>query len=162
MRCQRFPYPAFFILASLVAAGYCTSAWSEFLPPEGSVVGIIVIANVGVRAEILEGTKTETLKRAVGHVSGTARPGQKGNVCLAAHRVTFFRPLRNIAPGDEVELRFPGGTARYRVETTEIVDSHEVRVLDPTSDDQLTLITCYPFMFAGTATRRFIVHAKAL
>jgi len=124
------------------------------------VVGVIVIPNVGVRAEILEGTETETLKRAVGHVSRSARLGQKGNICLAAHRVTFFRPLRNILPGDEVELRFPGGTSRYRVETTEIVDSHEVRVLDPTPDDQLTLITCYPFIFSGTATRRFIVHAK--
>ena len=131
------------------------------LPPpvEGTPVGEIVIPRLGVSVAILEGTKPGTLSRAVGHVSGTPQPGEKGNICLAGHRDTFFRPLRKISAGDDVELRFPGGSARYRVIDTETVDPEEVRVLDPTPANTLTLITCYPFYFIGSAPRRFIVHA---
>jgi sortase A len=131
-------------------------------PPEGSPVGEIVIPNVGLSAAILEGTEPGTLRRAVGHVSGTAHPGEKGNICLAGHRDTFFRPLRKLSAGDEIQLRFPGGTLRYRVSDTETVDPHDVRVLDPSRASMLTLITCYPFYFIGPAPRRFIVRAKAI
>jgi LPXTG-site transpeptidase (sortase) family protein len=95
-------------------------------------------------------------------VSGTAQPGKTGNICLAGHRDTFFRPLKRIAPGDEVELRFPGGTTRYRVSTIETVEPTDRQVLEPTPDNTLTLITCYPFYFIGSAPKRFIVRASAI
>ena len=131
-------------------------------PPEGSPVGEILIPSLDISVAILEGTQPDTLRRAVGHVAGTPQPGEKGNICLAGHRDTFFRPLRKIAPGDEVDIKFPGGTSRYRVEQTETVDPHDLQVLDATRTNTLTLITCYPFYFIGSAPKRFIVHAKAL
>jgi sortase A len=175
---------AVLILTGLAAGGYCAYAWiesqvaqdralkelasreppdsSETPPAEGSPVGEIVIPKLSLSAAILEGTGPATLRRAVGHVSGTAQPGKSGNICLAGHRDTFFRPLREISPGDEVELRFPGGTSRYRVAEIHTVDPDNVEVLQPTQDRTLTLITCYPFYFIGSAPRRFIVRANAV
>jgi sortase A len=175
---------AILILTGLAAAAYCAYAWRESQatqdralkelaemgrpekgstpPPEGSPVGEIVIPKVGLSAAILEGTEPTTLRRAVGHVFGTPEPGETGNICLAGHRDTFFRPLKQISPGDEVELRFPGGTSRYRIAEIETVDPHNLRVLEPTGGNTLTLITCYPFYFIGSAPRRFIVRANAI
>jgi sortase A len=175
---------AILILTGLAAGGYWAYAWiesqaaqdralkelesrqqpeiSETPPTEGSPVGEIVIPKLSLSAAILEGTAPATLRRAVGHVSGTAQPGESGNICLAGHRDTFFRPLKEISPGDEVELRFPGGTSRYRVAEIHTVDPDDVQVLEPTRNKTLTLITCYPFYFIGSAPRRFIVRATAV
>ena len=173
---------AVLILTGLLAAGYCVFAWfdsraaqdralkelSQQSPSEaeslaeGSTVGEIVIPKIGLSAAILEGTEPDTLRRAVGHVSGTAQPGETGNICLAGHRDTFFRPLKGIAAGDEVELRFRGGTSRYRVAEIQKVDPGDLKVLAPTRDRSLTLITCYPFYFIGSAPKRFIVRASAI
>jgi len=179
------------ILTGIGAASYCIYAWMDSRvaqdqalrelaelprrkvpptrskrkqppPPEGSPVGEILIPSLDISVAILEGTQPDTLRRAVGHVPGTPQPGERGNICLAGHRDTFFRPLRKISPGDEVDLKFPGGTSRYLVEQTETVDPHDLQVLDATPTNTLTLITCYPFYFIGSAPKRFIVHAKAL
>ncbi len=108
---------------------------------------------------IAEGVDHGTLKRAVGHIPGTALPGEDGNIVLAAHRDTYFRPLRNIQKGDEIALTTWSGAYRYRVESIQIVGPDDVRVLRPTSLPTLTLVTCYPFYFVGSAPKRFIVRA---
>ena len=108
---------------------------------------------------ILEGTDDVTLRRAVGHIPGTSLPGQKGNVAIAGHRDTFFRGLRNIHRGDAITLTTLKGSYRYRVDSTEVVDPQDAEVLYESDDATLTLITCYPFYFVGSAPRRFIVRA---
>jgi sortase A len=95
----------------------------------------------------------------VGHIPGTALPGDSGNVGLAAHRDTFFRRLRDIRPDDEIVLTTPDGTFRYTVEGTKVVEPGDVWVLDPTEEPALTLVTCYPFTYVGSAPQRFIVRA---
>jgi sortase A len=95
----------------------------------------------------------------VGHIPGTALPGEDGNIVLAAHRDTFFRPLRNIQKGDEIALTTLSGAYRYRVESIQIVGPDDVGVLSPTKQPTLTLVTCYPFYFVGSAPKRFIVRA---
>jgi sortase A len=95
----------------------------------------------------------------VGHIPGTALPGEDGNIVLAAHRDTFFRPLRNIQKGDEIALTTWNGAFRYRVESIQVVGPDDVGVLQPTSLPTLTLVTCYPFYFVGSAPKRFIVRA---
>lgn len=122
-------------------------------------VGRIEISAIGVAAMILEGTDDVTLRRAVGHIPGTALPGQKGNVAIAGHRDTYFRGLRNIHKNTEITLTTLKGSYRYRVDSTEVVDPHDAEVLYESDDATLTLITCYPFNFIGSAPRRFIVRA---
>ena len=111
-------------------------------------------------AIVREGDDAETLSIAVGHIPGTARPGERGNVALAGHRDSFFRALRDIRVNDTVRFRTTGGEFEYRVDSTEVVEPGETRVLTSTGDSVLTLVTCYPFGWIGHAPRRFIVHAR--
>jgi sortase A len=132
-------------------------------PPavSGGLIGRMDIPRLGLSAIVIEGTSAKTLRRAVGHISGTALPGQPGNVGISGHRDTFFRPLRNIRRNDIVTLTTLSGEYRYRVVSTKIVGPDSIAELDPSRDEILTLITCYPFYFVGPAPKRFIVRAVA-
>jgi len=129
---------------------------SQHLTPP---LAILRIARIHVEAPVLEGTDDVTLNRGVGHIEGTARPGEKGNVGIAGHRDGFFRGLKNIKLGDLVELEKPDHTEIYVIDRLSIVDPHDVGVLRSNSQPALTLVTCYPFYYIGNAPLRFIVHA---
>ena len=126
---------------------------------EGTVLGRIQIPRIGLRVMIVEGDDDGELRHAAGHIPGTPLPGQAGNVAIAGHRDTFFRPLRNIRRNDSIRLITLQGNYEYRVTSTRIVGPDDVQVLDPTRQDTLTLVTCYPFEFVGSAPKRFIVRA---
>ena len=128
----------------------------------GSPLGRIEIGAIGVAAMIMEGVDGRTLRHAVGHIPGTPRPGQPGNVALAGHRDTFFRGLRNIHKDDEITLTTLHGSYRYSVDSTQVVEPEDIQVLGATADDFLTLVTCYPFYFVGPAPQRFIVRAHRI
>lgn len=130
--------------------------------PQRGMVGRIEIPRLEVSAMIRTGIDTRTLQLAVGHIPGTALPGQRGNIGLAGHRDTFFRQLRNIRPDDEIRVVTPAGTFMYRVQFTTIVQPRDTWVLNRTSAPAITLVTCYPFTYVGTAPKRFIVRATAV
>ncbi len=132
---------------------------SHFMPRVGDMVGRLEIPRLHMQAIVAEGVDSDTLGRALGHVPGTALPGQDGNIAVAGHRDTLFRGLRAIARGDLILFRTAKGTYQYRVEGTRIVQPGEVSVLAPSEDSELTLITCYPFYYVGSAPQRFIVKA---
>jgi len=127
--------------------------------PGPTPIAVIRIPRIHVEAPILEGTDDVTLNRGVGHIADTAVPGADGNSGIAGHRDGFFRGLKDIAPGDVIELETPARTETYKVERTWIVSPDEVSVLDPTPVRSITLVTCYPFYFIGSAPQRFIVRA---
>jgi sortase A len=124
-----------------------------------SLVGRIEVPRLNLSAIAREGVDDRTLRIAIGHIPGTAFPGQHGNAGFAAHRDTFFRPLQSVREGDEVIVTTPAGVYRYSVTAMRIVDPDDVSVLDPTPDTSITLVTCYPFNYVGSAPRRFIVRA---
>jgi sortase A len=126
------------------------------------LVGQLEIAKVGLSAIVLEGVGSRTMRVAIGHVPGTPKPGQPGNVALAGHRDTFFRPLRQIRINDEISVDTRLQMFHYRVTSTEIVNAHDVAVLESHHKNELTLITCYPFSYIGPAPKRFIVHADLI
>ena len=128
----------------------------------GGVVGRIEIPRLNVSAVVRAGSDARTLRLAVGHIPGTAWPGEGGNMGLAGHRDTFFRKLRDIENNDEIRVTTPAGVYRYRVERTDIVKPADVWVLDATAHPTLTLVTCYPFSYIGSAPQRFIVRAQLL
>ena len=123
------------------------------------LLGRMEIPRLGVSVVVAEGTDERTLQRAGGHITGTSFPGQRGNIGIAGHRDTLFRPLRNIRQNDVITLTTLAGEYRYRVVSTEIVSPSDVRVLQPDGHEILTLVTCYPFYFVGPAPDRFIVRA---
>jgi len=128
-------------------------------PQSGELIGKIEIPRLHVSVMVLEGTAPGILKIAAGHINGTALPGSTGNIGIAAHRDTFFRPLREIGPEDLIVVTTSYGTFQYVVDGLEIVDPHHVEVLGQRTDPELTLVTCYPFTFIGPAPKRLIVHA---
>ena len=131
--------------------------------PRGTVmVGKIEIPALGLATKVLEGSDAPTLRLAVGHIPGTAVPGPSGNVGLAGHRNTFFRSLRKIKVGDEIRFSTVAGTFQYRVVSLRIVLPSAIHVLDATQQPTLTLVTCYPFDFIGSAPQRLIVQAEMI
>jgi len=101
-----------------------------------------------------------TLRRGAGHIPETAQPGDPGNVGIAAHRDSFFRGLKDVRKNDIIRLETLEGTYRYRVDWTRIVTPEDTAVLDATANPALTLVTCYPFYYVGSAPKRFIVRAS--
>ena len=79
---------------------------------------------------------------------------------IAAHRDTFFRPLRAIERDDTITVSTLRGVYRYRVVSTRVVSPQDVQVLYPTEREGLTLVTCFPFDYVGSAPKRFIVRAE--
>jgi LPXTG-site transpeptidase (sortase) family protein len=137
-----------------------TATGARGLAAADEPIGRIEIEGRGVRAIIAEGIDSGTLRRAVGHVPGTAFPGEQGNVALAGHRDSFFRGLQQIGPEDRVRITTPDGSFDYVVESTEVVPPTRREVLDVSAGATLTLITCYPFGFIGPAPDRFVVRAR--
>lgn len=136
------------------------TAWHAALKePAAAPVAVLRIPKIRLEVAVLPGTDEQTLNRAVGHIEDTALPGTDGNSGIAGHRDSFFRGLQNIALGDAIELDTLQGTETYRIERTWIVDPDDVSVLDPTPSRSITLVTCYPFYFVGSAPQRFIVRA---
>jgi len=131
-------------------------------PLEDAVVASLAIPRLGLSTVVVEGVEDGDLKLAAGHIPGTAQPGEPGNVGIAGHRDTVFRPLRLIHKDDVIALTTLREEDRYRVVSTQIVGPDDVQVLSKTSRDTLTLITCYPFYYVGSAPKRFIVRAERL
>ena len=127
---------------------------------DNSPVGRLVIPRLHVRAMVREGVGEDTLSLALGHIPETALPGEKGNVGIAGHRDTLFRSLRNIRKNDLIVFETRNGTYEYRVEGMQIVKPAQVSVLKASGGHELTLVTCYPFYYIGSAPDRFIVKAR--
>ncbi len=137
---------------------YQSSLGEDLAPPSA----VLRIPKIRLEAPILEGTDDLTLNRGIGRIQGTARIGEDGNIGLAGHRDGFFRGLKNIKIGDELQLDEPDHTVTYIVDEVQIVKTTDVDVLRPRSKPSLTLVTCYPFYFVGSAPERYIVHASRI
>ena len=129
---------------------------------EGEVIGEIQVPRLGLKAIVIQGDSPTNLRRAVGHISKSVLPGEWGNVAVAGHRDTFFRPLRDIRPGDKITFNTPAHGFEYVVESIEIVAPNDIHVLEPSTGHDLTFVTCFPFHFVGPAPKRFIVRAREL
>jgi sortase A len=147
--------PDFTLWSEKRIAEYEESVARHVDPP----LALLHISKVQLEVPVLEGTDDLTLNRGVGHIEGTARPGEEGNIGIAGHRDGFFRALKDIGPGDTIELLTPLRTNKYTVDRIVLVRPDDVSVLRPRSVPSLTLVTCYPFYFIGSAPQRYIVQA---
>jgi sortase A len=171
----------FFLAFGLLALGYAGFVFADsyayqalemkkFEPPglryephmllEGEVIGEIQVPRLDLNVMVVQGDSPASLRRAVGHLSKSALPGEWGNVALAGHRDTFFRPLRDIRLGDEIRFTTSVRSFEYVVESIEVVAPTDIRVLEPSTGHDLTLLTCFPFYYVGSAPKRFVVRAR--
>jgi sortase A len=155
-------------LAAAISTKVDTSLWSEkrIRDYKASLeehfdlpLAVLRIPKIGLEVPVLEGTDDLTLNRGVGHIEGTPRPGDFGNIGIAGHRDGFFRGLKDIAVGDRFGLVTIAGDETYEVDRITIVSPDDVSVLDDGPVESLTLVTCYPFYFVGDAPQRYIVRA---
>jgi sortase A len=126
----------------------------------GDVLGRVDIPRLGISVAVLQGTSSRTLRLGAGHIEGTPLPGENGNSGIAGHRDTFFRELKDLRENDEIQLQTPTELIHYEVDWVKVVDPDDITVLEPSpSGSTLTLVTCYPFYFVGSAPKRFVVRA---
>jgi len=125
-----------------------------------NLIGMLEIPRLGLSTPVMNGDDQGTLRDAAGHLPDTPQPWEPGNSAIAAHRDGVFRPLKQIKVGDEVHVRTTHGDLQYRVREIKIVTPRDLSVLEPTDAQTLTLITCYPFNYVGSAPKRFIVRAE--
>jgi sortase A len=128
----------------------------------GDVLGRLTIPRLNLSVMVFEGDDAAILKQGAGHIPATSLPPENGNLGIAAHRDTYFRPLRLIRPNDLIEFTTPQGVSRYRVTDAEIVRPSDIQVVAKARGRDLTLVTCYPFYYLGSAPKRWIVHAKQI
>jgi sortase A len=136
------------------------------LPPApiavGALIGRIEIPRLSLSSIVLQGDSDQVLRKGVGHIPSTSLPGGSGNVAIAGHRDTFFRALKDIRREDDITLTTTTGTYRYRVDSVQVVRPDDVQVLAPSDRASLTLVTCYPFYFVGSAPKRYVVRAEQI
>jgi sortase A len=158
-------------LAQFRASGHANRLWDSarirayqrslavsFPAPEA----ILRVPKAAIEVPILEGTDDLTLNRGVGHIPGTSLPGHSGNIAITGHRDGFFRGLKDITTGDTIEVVRHNHTDKYLVRNIKIVLPSDTSVLNQTDDSTLTLITCYPFYYVGSAPQRYIVQASLI
>ena len=135
---------------------YQESLATHFAP----ALALLRIPKINLEVPVLEGTDDLSLNRAVGHIVGTAKPGEDGNVGIAGHRDGFFRGLKDVSTGDTIEIVTPESVSKYAIDEITVVDPSDVTVLAPRTQPSITLVTCYPFYFIGSAPQRYIVRAS--
>ncbi len=122
----------------------------------------LVIPAIGVDWPIVPGNGWEELKRGVGHHSGSANPGERGNLILSGHNDVFgevFKDLEALKDGDEIQVYAGGRLFKYQVRAKRIVLPSEFSVLQATREPVVTLITCYPYR---VDTHRLVVIAQLI
>ena len=125
----------------------------------GTPLGKLSIARLGISYVLLEGTDARTLDKSIGHVESTSLPGETGNIGVAGHRNTHFRKLEWVRRGDVITILTKTDEYRYGVEWVKLFTPSDLEVLDPSHGPAVTLITCFPFEYVGSAPQRFIVRA---
>lgn len=123
-------------------------------------LAVLRIPKIHLEVPVFNGTDEVTLNRGVGRILGTAQAGTSGNLAIAGHRDGFFRGLKDVAQGDVIELARRGRTDFFVIDAIQIVSPEDVSVLHPTAAPSLTLITCFPFYFVGSAPQRYVVRAS--
>src|ERR1700761_272781 len=150
--------PDFSLWSTKRIKGYQDSLAAHFAP----ALALLRVPKIDLEVPILEGTDDLSLNRAVGHITGTPKPGESGNIGIAGHRDGFFRGLKDVSTGDTVEIVTPDSVTRYVVDEITVVSPTDVMVLAPRTQPSVTLVTCYPFYFIGSAPQRYIVRASLL
>jgi len=150
--------PDFSLWSAKRIRAYQESLASHFQP----AIALLRISKIHLEVPVLEGTDDLTLNRAVGHIVGTTAPGENGNIGIAGHRDGFFRELKDVVMGDKIEILTQKETTTYVIDQITIVNPSDISVLAPRSRFSVTLVTCYPFYFIGSAPQRYIVQASLL
>lgn len=125
----------------------------------GDLIGTLQIPRLNRMMPIYEGTETAQLKKGAGHYQKSVLPGLNDNSVIAGHRDSFFSQFGSLKRGDAIVIKTKYGKFTYLIDSFRIVKANDRTVIVPTPVATLTLSTCYPFYYVGSAPDRFIVTA---
>jgi LPXTG-site transpeptidase (sortase) family protein len=128
---------------------------------EGAPVARIEIPHIGLDEIVMEGVEGTSLNVGPGHLPGSAFPGERGNAVISAHRDRHFSRLDELSVGDTVITESGARRNEWVVISKRIVDS-DAPAIFRTAAATLTLTTCWPMRYIGTAPQRLIVTAKPI
>lgn len=128
-------------------------------PKTGEEIGELYIPKLKTKLPIFHGTNEDELEKGVGHFAGSVLPGENDNSVLSGHRDTVFRKLGQVGEGDLLIVRTSAGEFTYKVNKVRIVDEDDRTVIVPKPRATLTVSTCYPFDYIGSAPERYILVA---
>lgn len=131
-------------------------------PKESSIMGKIILLKTKEILPLIEGTSDKDLRRGAGHFTSTVLPGEDGNSSIFGHRDGIFRTLKNVAVGDIFIVETEAGVLYFKVADTKIVYPDDEIILKKYSDPTVTLVTCYPFYYVGSAPKRYVVIGKLI
>lgn len=134
----------------------------EERPETGDLMGELYIPKIEATLPIYHGTDEDELEKGVGHYAGSVLPGEKDNSVLSGHRDTIFRDLGEVGEGDLLIAKTEAGTFTYKVRKVRIVDADDRTVIVPKPRATLTVTTCYPFSYIGSAPERYVLVADLL
>jgi sortase A len=126
---------------------------------DGAPVARLVIPKIDLDEIVLEGVESEDLNAGPGHLPGSPLPGDRGNAVISAHRDRHFKHFDAIGVGDTITTESGARQDRWVVISTRVVDAN-APALFRTKDTTLTLTTCWPIRYVGSAPERLIVTAK--
>jgi sortase A len=129
-------------------------------PEKGELIGELYIPKLDQTLPIYHGTDEDELEKGVGHFAGSVLPGEKDNSVLSGHRDTVFRQLGKVGKGDLLVAKTSAGEFTYKVKKVRIVDKDDRTVIVPKPKATLTLTTCYPFDYIGSAPERYVLVAE--
>lgn len=142
---------------SLWSAGRVRDYQAALTAQTDTPIAVLKVPSLNLEVPVFEHDDELSLNRGAGLIAGMGTPDHGGNVGIAGHRDGFFRILKDIKVGDLIEIRTRIKLHRYRVTSIDIVDETDSRRLTDTELPSVTLVTCYPFYFLGSAPQRFIV-----
>jgi sortase A len=128
---------------------------------EGAAVARLIIPRIGLDEIVLEGVGTEELNAGPGHLPGSAYPGERGNSVISAHRDRHFDRMDEVQLGDTILTESGQYQNAWVVIAKRVVDK-SAPALFKTADATLTLTTCWPIRYLGTAPERLLLTARPI
>jgi sortase A len=126
---------------------------------ENPLVAVLKAPEIGLTVPVYASATELNLDRGAGIIDGMAYPHEPGHIGIAGHRDGYFRALKDIAVGDQLILDTLDAEKRFIVDELLVIEPDELQYLEDTPESRVTIVTCYPFYFVGSAPQRFIVRA---
>jgi len=129
---------------------------------DGDDIARLVMPSIDLSFEVFWGTGEDALSKGVGMYDSefTKPPGSNGHTVLSGHRDSVFAPVGDLEDGDSIYVNYKDEDYEYKIKKTWITDAADRSVIVEKDDPTLTLTTCYPFQFIGSAPDRYIVEAE--
>jgi sortase A len=127
----------------------------------GAPVARLLIPKIALDDIVLEGVDGDQLNAGPGHLPGSALPGDLGNAVVSAHRDRHFSHFDRLSVGDTIVTETTASRTTWIISKRRIIDKDDP-ALFRTSDATLTLTTCWPVRYLGTAPERLILTAKVV